>query len=158
MVFLSFRHSLLSYLILSSSLSCLSAISSNVEHKLVFVGDPEMILPQINLETRVAECSGKRGGGRGFPRDGWIGTGISKPGSDWGQTFQTPVGQFIGHKIVCEPGSTDLRTRQTLETLYNWQTCPFFLEYWANCKLNETIVNKKLNEKIVEKIVVKKLN
>ena len=119
MVFLSFRHSLLSYLILSSSLSCLSAISSNIEHKLVLVGDPEMILPQINLETRVAECSGKRGGGRGFPRDGWIGTGISKPSSDWGQTFQTPVGQFIGHKIVCEPGSADLRTRQTLETLHN---------------------------------------
>ena len=155
MVFSSFHHSLLSYLILSSSLSCLSATSSNVEHKLVLVGDPEMILPQINLETRVAECSGKRGGGRGFPRDGWIGTGISKPGSDRGQT---PVGQFIGHKIVCEPGSADLMTRQTLETWHNWQTCPFFLEYWANCKLNETIVNKKLNEKIVEKIVVKKLN
>ena len=63
MVFSSFHHSLLSYLILSSSLSCLSATSSNVEHKLVLVGDPEMILPQINLETRVAECSGKRGGG-----------------------------------------------------------------------------------------------
>ena len=68
MVFLSFRHSLLSYLILSSSLSCLSAISSNIEHKLVLVGDPEMILPQINLETRVAECSvQERGVGEGIP-------------------------------------------------------------------------------------------